>query len=97
MVVSRSDRVAGRLPGLVLLDLMMPEMDGLTFLEQFRLSSARSSGAGDRPDRERSDSRGSSPAERIVEQVVGKGSKTGSLLKEVREIVAAQSMGQLQR
>ena len=90
------DRVAGRLPGLVLLDLMMPEMDGLTFLEQFRrLPHAQAVPvivltAKDLTPEDRHRLSG------YVEQVVGKGSKTGSLLKEVREIVA-QSMGHLRR
>jgi signal transduction histidine kinase/CheY-like chemotaxis protein len=32
------DAVAEEMPGLILLDLMMPEMDGFTFLEEFRRS-----------------------------------------------------------
>jgi DNA-binding response OmpR family regulator len=30
------DAVASEMPGLILLDLMMPEMDGFTFIEKFR-------------------------------------------------------------
>jgi signal transduction histidine kinase/CheY-like chemotaxis protein len=88
------ERTAHALPGLVLLDLMMPEMDGLTFLEQFRrLPNARAVPvivltAKDLTPEDRHRLSG------YVEKVVGKGSKTDSLLKEVREIVA-HSMGHL--
>jgi CheY-like chemotaxis protein len=90
------ERVAGALPGLVLLDLMMPEMDGLTFLEEFRrLPHARAVPvvvltAKDLTSEDRRRLSG------YVERVVGKGSRTDSLLKEVRELVA-QSMGHLRR
>jgi CheY-like chemotaxis protein len=90
------ERVARTLPGLVLLDLMMPEMDGLTFLEEFRrLPDARAVPvivltAKDLTGEDRHRLSG------YVERVVGKGSRTDSLLKEVRELVA-QSMGHLQR
>ena len=88
------ERIAVALPGLVLLDLMMPEMDGLTFLEEF----------GRRPEGRAVPvivltAKDLTPEERrrlsgYVERVVGKGSRTDSLLKEVRELVA-QSMGHL--
>jgi signal transduction histidine kinase/CheY-like chemotaxis protein len=90
------ERVARTLPGLVLLDLMMPEMDGLTFLEEFRrLPDARAVPvivltAKDLTGEDRHRLSG------YVERVVGKGSRTDSLLKEVRELVA-QSMGHLQQ
>jgi hypothetical protein len=90
------DRVAASLPCLVLLDLMMPEMDGLTFLEEFR----RLPDAGAEPvvvltakDLTAEDRRRLSG---YVERVVGKGSSADSLLKEVREVVA-QSMGHSRR
>jgi signal transduction histidine kinase/CheY-like chemotaxis protein len=90
------ERIADSLPGLVLLDLMMPEMDGLTFLEEFRrLPRARAVPvvvltAKDLTSEDRRRLSG------YVERVVGKGSRTDSLLKEVRELVA-QSMGHLRR
>ena len=90
------ERTADKLPGLVLLDLMMPEMDGLTFLEKFRcLPYARAVPvivltAKDLTAEDRHRLSGS------VEQVVGKGPRTDSLFKEVRELVA-QSMSQLRR
>jgi CheY-like chemotaxis protein len=34
------EAVAVEMPGLILLDLMMPEMDGFTFLEEFRKTPA---------------------------------------------------------
>jgi signal transduction histidine kinase/CheY-like chemotaxis protein len=90
------ESIAGALPGLVLLDLMMPEMDGLTFLEEFRrLPNARAvpvvvlTAKDLTPDDRRRLSG-------YVERVVGKGARTDSLLKEVRELVA-QSMGHLRR
>ena len=90
------ERVADMLPNLVLLDLMMPEMDGFTFLEQFlRLPHACAVPvivltAKDLTSEDRHRLSG------YVERVVGKGSRTDSLLKEVRELVA-QSMGHLRR
>ena len=88
------EHIAVALPGLVLLDLMMPEMDGLTFLEEFRrLPHARAVPvvvltAKDLTSEDRRRLSG------YVERVVGKGSRTDSLLKEVRELVA-QSMAHL--
>jgi signal transduction histidine kinase/CheY-like chemotaxis protein len=89
-------RVAEMSPSLVLLDLMMPEMDGLTFLEQFRnLPHALTIPvivltAKDLTSEDRHRLSG------YVARVVGKGSKKESLLKNVRELVA-QSMGRLRR
>ena len=90
------ERIAVTMPGLVLLDLMMPEMDGLTFLEEFRrIPNARAVPvvvltAKDLTSEERRRLSG------YVEQVVGKGARTDSLLKEVRELVA-HSMGHSRR
>ncbi|MGA3185982.1 MAG: response regulator [Bryobacteraceae bacterium] len=90
------ERIGTKLPALVLLDLMMPEMDGLTFLEQFRRIPHALAvpvivlTAKDLTSEDRRRLSG------YVEKVVGKGSKTDSLLKEVRELVA-QSMGHLRR
>ncbi len=82
------ERIAAAMPGLVLLDLMMPEMDGLTFLDEFRRIPAACAvpvvvlTAKDLTSDERRHLSG------YVEQVVGKGARTDSLLKEVRELVA---------
>jgi CheY-like chemotaxis protein len=89
-------RVAEMEPSLVLLDLMMPEMDGLTFLEQFRhLPDALTIPvivltAKDLTPEDHHRLGG------YVARVVGKGSRKDSLLKNVRELVA-QSMGHLRR
>jgi DNA-binding response OmpR family regulator len=79
-------------PALVLLDLMMPEMDGFTFLEEFR----RLSGAAVIPvivltakDLTTDDRRRLNGS---VERIVQKGASTESLLAHVRELVA-QSLG----
>ena len=90
------ERVSHTLPGVVLLDLMMPEMDGFSFLEEFRrLPDARAVPvivltAKDLTPEDRSRLSGS------VEKVVGKGSRTDSLLKEVRQLVA-QNMTHVRR
>jgi CheY-like chemotaxis protein len=82
------DVVSRRLPGLVLLDLMMPEMDGFTFASEFhQMAEARSVPiivltAKDLTEEDRRRLNG------YVEQVVQKGSSTESLLKQVRELVA---------
>jgi signal transduction histidine kinase/DNA-binding response OmpR family regulator len=76
------------MPAMILLDLMMPEMDGFAFLEEFR----RRPGARAVPvivvtakdltadDRQRLTG--------FVQQVVQKGSHADSVLKEVRDLVA---------
>jgi CheY-like chemotaxis protein len=97
--VAENGRVAleqarGGLPGLVLLDLMMPEMDGFTFLEELRrwpearnipviVLTAKDLTAEDRRR-----------LNGYVELVVQKGSSTEALLAEVRELVA-RSIGRL--
>jgi signal transduction histidine kinase/DNA-binding response OmpR family regulator len=82
------DAAAADMPAIVLLDLLMPEMDGFAFLEEFR----RRPGAREVPilvltakdltasDRERLSG--------YVQQVVQKGSNAQSLLADVRELVA---------
>ena len=81
-----------RLPGLVLLDLLMPEMDGFTFIDELRrvpdgrripviVLTAKDLTADDRRR-----------LNRYVERIVKKGSNTESLLGELRELVA-QSIG----
>jgi hypothetical protein len=83
---------AARLPGLVLLDLMMPEMDGFTFIDELRrvpdgrripviVLTAKDLTADDRRR-----------LNGYVERVVQKGANTESLLGELRELVA-QSIG----
>jgi DNA-binding response OmpR family regulator len=81
--------VAGRgLPCLVLLDLMMPEMDGFTFIGEFqRVPDARAVPiivltAKDLTDDDRRRLNG------YVQQIVQKGVNTDSLLAQVRELVA---------
>jgi CheY-like chemotaxis protein len=75
---------------------MMPVMDGLTFLKEFR----QVPNAGAIPVIVLT-AKDLTPEERrqlslSVERVVGKGSRTDSLLKEIRGLVA-QSMGHLRR
>jgi signal transduction histidine kinase/DNA-binding response OmpR family regulator len=75
-------------PSLVLLDLMMPEMDGFTFLEEFRrIADARSIPvivltAKDLTADDRRRLNG------YVERIVQKGSNSESLLSQVRVLVA---------
>ncbi len=78
---------ANRLPGLVLLDLMMPEMDGLSFLDEFRrLPDAVAIPvivitAKDLTEDDRRRLHGS------VQHVLAKSSGTDSLLQQVRELI----------
>jgi DNA-binding response OmpR family regulator len=75
-------------PSLVLLDLMMPEMDGFTFLEEFRrIADARGIPvivltAKDLTADDRRRLNG------YVERIVQKGSNSESLLSQVRALVA---------
>ena len=82
------ERVAKACPSLVLLDLMMPEMDGFTFLEEFRNLPS----AGEVPvvvltakdlsneDRKRLNGH--------VQRIMAKGDGAESVLKKVQELVA---------
>ena len=82
------EKVSGTLPGLILLDLMMPEIDGFTFLEEFRKLPL----AGKVPvivltakdltgeDRRRLNGR--------VESIMRKGEGTEAVLKKVLGLVA---------
>jgi signal transduction histidine kinase/CheY-like chemotaxis protein len=77
------------LPGLIVLDLMMPELDGLTFLEIFRrIPSAREVPvivltAKDLTSEERHQLNGS------VQKVMQKGMSTDVVLKEVRDLLSS--------
>jgi signal transduction histidine kinase/DNA-binding response OmpR family regulator len=82
------ERARSGVPGLILLDLMMPEMDGFTFLEEFRrLADTKSTPvivltAKDLTADDRKRLAGS------VERIVQKGANTESLLTQVRDLVA---------
>lgn len=87
------ERVQRTPPGLVLLDLMMPEMDGFAFLEEFRKLPS----AGKVPvvvltakdltgeDRKRLSGH--------VKKIMAKGDGTESVLKKIRELVAQSVAG----
>jgi DNA-binding response OmpR family regulator len=85
------DLAKAGIPTLVLLDLMMPEMDGFTFLEEFRrLEEAQATPviiltAKDLTAEDRRRLNG------FAERIVQKGGSTESLLSQVRDLVA-QSM-----
>ena len=81
------EAVAAHTPGLVLLDLMMPEMDGFEFIEHLR---KRPDGvdvpvvvltAKDLTERDRQRLRGS------VENVLQKGGQSNEVVKEVRRVL----------
>jgi signal transduction histidine kinase/DNA-binding response OmpR family regulator len=82
------DSVAEQMPGVILLDLMMPEMDGFTFLEELRaMPDARAipvivMTAKDLTADDRMRLNGS------VERILQKGSNAESLMAEVRSLVA---------
>jgi len=83
------DMASAAFPGLIVLDLMMPELDGLTFLEIFRrIPNAREVPvivltAKDLTAEERRRLNG------CVQKVMQKGMSTDLVLKEVRDLLSA--------
>jgi len=84
------ERARASTPGLVVLDLMMPEMDGFEFVAEFRLHDAWRGipiivvTAKDISDQDRERLNGG------VERILQKGAYTReTLLREVRDLVAA--------
>jgi signal transduction histidine kinase/DNA-binding response OmpR family regulator len=87
------ERIRNTRPGLVLLDLMMPEMDGFTFLEEFRqLPSGKTVPvvvltAKDLTGEDRQRLNGH------VQRIMAKGEGTEAVLKKVHELVAQCMVG----
>jgi signal transduction histidine kinase/CheY-like chemotaxis protein len=81
------EQMAAHVPGLVLLDLMMPEMDGFEFIEHLRKSPEGADvpvvvlTAKDLTERDRQRLRGT------VENVLQKGGQSNEVVKEVRRVL----------
>ena len=81
------EQMAAHIPGLVLLDLMMPEMDGFEFIEHLRKSPEGADvpvvvlTAKDLTERDRQRLRGT------VENVLQKGGQSNEVVKEVRRVL----------
>ena len=88
------EKVAARIPGIILLDLMMPEMDGFQFVQALRKRAECRQipiiviTAKELTDEDRRRLNG------YVSKVLGKGAyKTEELLREIRALVAKTSHG----